>query len=109
MARKPTEAGPGHNRAPAAASDLARFRDRLVDLTEVKLAAAEDIKELGVEMRASGLMKEDIAGVKLAVKRHFESPEKREFRETAEEVADKLGAFASSALGAAAVERAGAN
>jgi len=98
--------GAGHN-VGGVDADLARFRDRLVNLTEIKLATAEDIKEVGVEMRAARLKKEDIAGVRLAVKRHFESAEKREFRETAEEVADKLGPFASSALGAAAVERAG--
>lgn len=87
-------------------SDLARFRDRLINLQEEINAARDAVKDVGVEMKSAGLSKAEIRGVKLAVKRRFEDEEKREARESAEEIADALGAFASSDLGKAAVERA---
>jgi len=81
------------------------FLARLIRLEEEKRANAEDRKELGAEMKSANLLKEEIAGIKLAVKRHFEEPEKRRFRESVEEFAEALGEFRDTPLGGAAVAR----
>lgn len=88
-------------------SEHAKYRDRLINLEQEARDIASARADLRVEMKGAGLSKTDIAGIKLAVQRHFETSEKRAERESAEEVAAALGAFAHSALGAAAVERAG--
>ncbi len=95
----------GHN--TGGKPDLARFRDRLVNLEQEAKDIASARADLKVEMKGAGLSKTDIAGIKLAVQRHFESPEKREDRQSAEAVAEALGVFADSPLGEAAVARAG--
>jgi arginine deiminase len=81
------------------------FLARWIKLEEERLENATDRKELVVEMKSAELLKEEIAGIKLAGKRHFEDPEKRVLRESAEEFAAALGAFASSPLGNAAIMR----
>lgn len=81
----------------------ANFLARLIRLEQERRDNAEDRKELGVEMKDAELLKEEIAGIKLAVKRHFEDPDKRKFRESAEEFAAALGGFADTPLGNAAV------
>ena len=82
------------------------FKDRLIRLEESKHEIAEDMKDLATEMKSSGLLKEEIAGIKLAVKRYFESDEKRKFRESAEDFAAALGDFKDLPLGVAAMARA---
>ena len=82
------------------------FLARLIRLEEERRANAEDRRELGAEMKSADLLKEEIAGIKLAVKRHFEEPDKRKLRESAEEFADALGEFRDTPLGDAAVQRA---
>lgn len=81
------------------------FKARLIRLEQERLDNAEAKKDLAAEMKSQKLLKEEIAGVKLAVKRHFETQEKKEFRESVESFAEALGDFRDSPLGAAAVER----
>ena len=69
---------------------------------------ADDRADLLTEMKSAHLLKEEIAGIKLAVRRHFESQEKRVFRVSAEEFAESLGELRDTPLGAAAMERAAA-
>lgn len=85
----------------------AAFLARLIRLEDEKRQNAEDRSEVLTEMKSAHLLKEEIAGIKLAVRRHFESEDKRKFRESAEEFADALGPFRDSPLGAAAIERVG--
>lgn len=82
------------------------FFDRLVRIETEKREIAESAKDLAKEMKGVGLLAEEIAGIKLAVRRYFETEDKRATRESAEAVADALGDFKDSPLGAAAVERA---
>ena len=88
---------------PLADERSAAYLARLIRLEEERRDNATDRSELAMEMKGAGLLAEEIAGIKLAVKRHFESDERRAFRETAESVAAALGDFASSPLGDAAV------
>jgi hypothetical protein len=81
------------------------FKERLIRLEQERLDNAEAKKDLGAEMKSANLLKEEIAGIKLAVKRHFETQEKREFRESVESFAEALGDFKDLPLGAAAVSR----
>lgn len=81
------------------------YKDRLIRVMEEQRAAAEMIKDIGTEMRGSGMDKTRIAAVKLAARRHFETSEKKALRETVEELAAALGEFADSPLGAAALGR----
>jgi hypothetical protein len=46
-----------------------------------------------------------MAGIKLAVRRHFETAERRTFRESVESFAEALGSFRDLPLGEAAIER----
>ncbi len=85
---------------------LTSYRDRAIRLETEKRNLAEDLKELWKEAKGNGVSKDEIAGAKLSVKRHFEDDEKRAKRVTAEEVAASLGEFASSPLGGAAVRAA---
>jgi uncharacterized protein (UPF0335 family) len=82
------------------------FFDRMLRLETEKRDVAESLRDLAKEMKGVGLGVDEIAGIKLAVRRSFESEEKRTKRESAESVADALGDFKDSPLGAAAVERA---
>lgn len=66
------------------------FFDRLRNIETQKRDAAEDAKDLSVEMKDQELSADDIAGIKLAVRRSFESPEKKAKREAREHVADQL-------------------
>ena len=91
-------AEPGHN-----SDQRARFRDRAIAIEQEIKDAASARADLAAEMKGAGLDKATIRGIRLAVRRSFESSEAKEARETAEQVADALGAFADSALGAAAV------
>ena len=84
-----------------------KFRERLINLETEKRGLAEDIKELGVEMKSAGLTTIEISGIKLAVKRHFETADKRIRREAIEDVAESLGQLADLPLGTAALERVG--
>ncbi len=81
------------------------FKERLIRLEQERLDNAEAKKDLGAEMKSANLLKEEIAGIKLAVKRHFETQERRVFRESVESFAEALGDFKDSPLGAAAVSR----
>ena len=81
------------------------FLARMIRLEEERRTNAEDKRELSAEMKSANLLKEEIAGVKLAVKRHFEDAEKRKFRESVEEFAEALGDFKDSPLGLAATQR----
>lgn len=83
-----------------------KFLARLITLEQEKRDNAEDRKELLTEMKRAALPKTEIAGLKLAAKRHFETGEERMFRETAEEFAEALGAFSDTPLGDAAVRAA---
>ncbi len=82
------------------------FFDRMLRLETEKREIAESMRDLAKEMKGVGFNKEDIAGIKLAVKRHFETDEKRVSRETAESIAEALGDFKDTSIGAAAVDRA---
>jgi hypothetical protein len=77
--------------------------DRLIHLETARRECVEDIKELMVEAKSYDLSKEEIAGIKLAAKRHFETMEKRIFRESVESFAAALGDFAALPLGVAAI------
>jgi hypothetical protein len=76
---------------------------RLIKLETERRERSEDIKELMLEARAAGLLKEEIAGIKLAAKRAFETGGQRQFRESVEEIAAALGDFQLLPLGAAAI------
>ena len=60
------------------------FKARLIRLEQERLDNLEAKKDLASEMKSQNLLKEEIAGIKLAVKRHFETQEKKEFRESVE-------------------------
>lgn len=81
------------------------FKARLIRIEQERLDNAEAKKDLASEMKSQHLLKEEIAGIKLAVKRHFETSEKKTFRESVESFAEALGDFRDSPLGVAAVER----
>ena len=83
----------------------ASFLTRLIALEEVKRGVADDRADLLTEMKSAHLLKEEVAGIKLAVRRHFESQEKRVFRVSAEEFAESLGELRDTPLGNAAIER----
>jgi uncharacterized protein (UPF0335 family) len=83
------------------------FLNRLTKLEQEKRNLSEDIKDLSKEMKGVDMSADEIAGVKLAVRRSFESDEKRAKRETVEEFASSLGAFGDSPLGQAAIARHG--
>jgi len=82
----------------------ASFLARMIRLENEKRENAEDRSELIKEIAGAGLLKEEIAGLKLAVKRHFEGAAKRQFRETAESFAEALGAFKDTPLAQAAIK-----
>ena len=84
----------------------AAFLARLIRLEEEKRQNAEDRADVLTEMKSAHLLKEEVAGIKLAVRRHFETDDKRKFRESAEEFAESLGDFKDTPLGVASVERA---
>jgi uncharacterized protein (UPF0335 family) len=81
------------------------FLNRLTKLEQEKRNLSEDIKDLSKEMKGVGMSADEIAGVKLAVRRSFETDEKRAKRETVEEFAASLGDFADLPMGRAAVAR----
>ena len=89
----------------------ANFVARKVRLLEEKRQNAEDQKELGVEIKKSGLSKVEAKAVDVVAKRTFESEEQRQFKisveEEAENIAAALGGYADTALGMAAIERVG--
>lgn len=66
------------------------FFDRLLNVEKDKRAVAEAAKDLAVEMQSKHLTPESIAGIKLAVKRYYETLPKKAKREAAEHVADQL-------------------
>lgn len=84
----------------------AGFLMRLIRLEEEKRQNAEDRAEILTEMKSAHLLKEEVAGIRLAVRRHFETQEKRVFRISVEEFAESLGDFRDTPLGVASVERA---
>lgn len=81
------------------------FKERLTRLEQERRNLAEDIKDLSKEMKGVGMSADEVAGVKLAVRRSFETDEKRAKRETVEEFASSLGSMRDLPLGRAAVER----
>lgn len=81
----------------------AKFRERLINIETERRMLADDAKEIGVEMKAADLTPIEIAGIKLSVRRHFETDQKRIRRETIEEFAAGLGELADSPLGQAAM------
>lgn len=81
---------------------LAGYHDRALRLETSKREVAEDLKELRKEMKGTGLSKTEVAGVFLAVKRSFESDDRKAARTAEEEVAamlarEGLGLFAAAA------------
>ena len=83
----------------------ASFLTRLIAREEGKRGGADDRADRLTEMKSAHLLKEEVAGIKLAVRRHFESQEKRVFRVSAEEFAESLGELRDAPLGTAAMER----
>lgn len=81
------------------------FKDRLTRLETEKRNLSEDIKDLAKEMKGVGFSPDEIAGVKLAVRRSFETEERRAKRETVEEFAASLGDFADLPLASSAIQR----
>ena len=73
----------------------------------LKQTLAEDIKEIYIEVKSAGY---DVKAMRMLVKEHMESAEKKAKREEVERNAElmraALGAFVDSPLGAAAMERA---
>lgn len=82
------------------------IKKRLIRLEIEKRERMEDIKELMLEAKASGLLKEEIAAIKLAARRYFETEDKRKFRESVEDIARALGDFADMPLAQAAMDMA---
>jgi uncharacterized protein (UPF0335 family) len=80
-----------------------RYRDRLIRLEQEKRDSADAIKDLMIEAKSAGLLKEELAGIKLNARRYFEKPAKRQEREAAESISDALGEFADTPLGVAAI------
>ncbi len=79
------------------------YHDRLLALETSRRELGEDIKELMTEAKSAGFSKDEIAGIKLAVRRSFESEDKKAARISAEEFAAALGDFADLPLGSAAI------
>jgi uncharacterized protein (UPF0335 family) len=77
---------------------LASFKARLLNLETEKRARSEDIADLKKEAKSAGLSKEEIAGFVLAVRREFETADKKASRTAAEEVADMLAASGDAPL-----------
>lgn len=88
-------------------SQLGSFRNRIIRLETERRERSEDIKEIYIEMKGHSLSKAEIAGVRLSVKRSFETDAKFHERLNAEEVAASLGDYVDLPLGRAAVEAAG--
>ena len=82
------------------------YYTRMLNLETEAKEVAESKRDLSKEMKSIGLTPDEIAGIKLAVRRSFETEEKRVKRVSAEEVASMLGGFADSPLGQAAVRAA---
>ena len=79
------------------------YHDRLLALENSRRELGEDIKELMTEAKSAGFSKDEIAGIKLAVRRSFETEDKKAARLSAEEFAKALGDFADLPLGTAAI------
>ena len=84
----------------------ARFLARLVKLETEKRERGEDIRELMIEAKSAGLLKEELAALKLAARRHFETNERRVFRESVEDFAASLGQLSGTPLAASRMRRA---
>ncbi len=97
-AKSTTAPEPGHNSA-----QHARFRDRAIAVEQETKDATSARSNFYAEMKGAGLDKATVRGVRLSVRRHFETEEAREVRETAEQIAEALDAFSDSPLGDAAV------
>ena len=80
------------------------YHGRLLRLEEERRSFAEDIKDLMKEAKSNGFSKDEIAGMKLAVKRSFETEDKKAARLSAEDFAAALGDFADLPLGTAAIQ-----
>ncbi len=80
--------------------------DRIVRLEEERAGLGGDIKDIYAEAKSVGY---DVAALRLVVKREREDAEKREKRETAEQIAAAmeaaLGILRDTPLGAAAMEK----
>lgn len=81
------------------------FKERLTRLETERRDIAESIRDMSKEMKGVGLTADEVAGVKLAVRRSFETADAKAKRETVEEFASALGDFADLPIGRAAVER----
>lgn len=81
------------------------FLERMTRLETEKKEIMDLQKDLTKEMKGVGMSVDEIAGVKLAVRRSFETDEKRAKRISVEDFASSLGDFADSPLGSAAVQR----
>ena len=79
------------------------FKRRLLNLAEERQRIAEDEREIGVEMKSEGITSTQQKGIKLAVKRALEEPDRRAERIAVEEIAESLGDFADLPLGRAAI------
>ncbi len=82
--------------------------DRIVRLEEERAGLGNDIKEIYAEAKSAGY---DVPALRIVVKRAREDAEKRQKRETAEQIAESmlaaLGEYAETPLGQAAIERVG--
>ena len=72
---------------------LASYRDRILNLETAKRAAAEDIKEVKVEMKSGGYTDIQIGGVLKSVKRSLTSAAKRAREKAIENEADQYDLF----------------
>jgi len=82
------------------------YYQRMARLEAEKRTLIMDMRELKKEMKSGGIGVDEIAGIMLAVRRSFEDADKKAKRTAAENVADALGGFSDSPLGAAAIARA---
>lgn len=85
---------------------MSGFKRRLLEMAKERQRIAVDEREIGLEMRDQKLTATEQKGIKLAVKRDLEEPERRAERLLVEEIADSLGDFRDTPLGRATINAA---
>lgn len=91
----------GHN----AGDEKRPLLQRRITLEQEKRDVQAAVRDLKTEAKSAGFSKEEIRAIELACRRHFETDEARIKRREVEDIAEALGAYADTPLGAAAVER----
>lgn len=81
------------------------YLSRAIRIEQERRENADAKKDLSAEMKSAKLLKEEIAGINLAVKLHFMEDEKRQFRKAVEDIAESLGDYRDTPLGMAALGR----